>query len=57
VRFVQQALKDLGYDITADGYYGPKTVAAVKRFQAANGLTADGVVGSTTLIALLKKFN
>ena len=57
VRFVQQALKDLGYAITADGYYGPKTAAAVKQFQAANGLTADGVVGSGTLVMLLKKFN
>jgi len=57
VRFVQQAFKDLGYDITVDGYYGPKTAAVVKQFQAANGLTVDGIVGSGTLTALLKKFN
>ncbi|WP_409017997.1 N-acetylmuramoyl-L-alanine amidase [Bacillus velezensis] len=40
-----------------DGYYGPKTANAVKRFQSMYGLTADGIYGLKTkakLEALLK---
>ena len=57
VRYVQQKLKDLGYDLGAsgvDGIYGNKTVAAVKAFQKKNGLVADGVVGPMTYEALDK---
>ena len=34
--------------IAADGSFGPNTEAKVKEWQAANGLTADGVVGDVT---------
>lgn len=49
VRKLQQRLKELGYfPSSVDGDYGEKTVAAVKDFQKANGLTADGVAGPST---------
>jgi peptidoglycan hydrolase-like protein with peptidoglycan-binding domain len=35
-----------------DGIYGPRTEAAVKYFQRANGLVADGIVGQKTWAAL-----
>lgn len=31
-----------------DGYYGPKTANAVKRFQSMYGLPADGIYGPKT---------
>ena len=49
VRAVQQALEDEGFDPGGvDGLYGPKAEAAVKAYQAANGLEADGIVGPKT---------
>jgi peptidoglycan hydrolase-like protein with peptidoglycan-binding domain len=41
--------------IPADGDFGPRTEAAVKTWQAANGLTADGIVGSRTMEKLFGK--
>ncbi len=49
VRQIQQRLLALGYNCgTVDGKYGKRTVAAVKNFQALNGLTPDGKVGPKT---------
>ena len=46
---IQIALKNAGYYAGAiDGQIGPKTKRAIKEFQRANGLTADGVVGKMT---------
>ena len=50
VRAVQKRLKELGYyKGLADGDFGPATETAVKEFQRANGLSADGKVGEKTL--------
>jgi murein L,D-transpeptidase YcbB/YkuD len=50
---LQEALTQLGYDPGgADGNYGNGTTQAVKEFQAAQGLTQDGVAGPATLTAV-----
>ncbi|MGN1369989.1 MAG: peptidoglycan-binding protein [Aristaeellaceae bacterium] len=50
VRQLQLRLKELGYfSGTADGDFGDATEAAVRAFQARNGLTVDGKAGTTTL--------
>lgn len=53
VKTLQARLNELGYSCgIVDGVFGAKTVAAVKSFQTANGLTADGIVGTQTWAAL-----
>lgn len=55
VRVLQQALIDLGYfEGTADGTFGDQTEAAVRAFQSANGLKADGLAGTKTCLKLDK---
>jgi hypothetical protein len=53
VVWAQQHLATAGYTIPIDGDYGPTTQTAVETFQAAEGLTADGIVGPATWAALL----
>lgn len=56
VRTVQGMLMALDYlSGVADGIFGTKTYLAVRAFQRANGLTADGVVGKATYAKLLEK--
>lgn len=53
VREMQDMLIGLGYLTgTADGIFGQGTETALKKFQAANGLTADGICGAATFQAL-----
>lgn len=52
VREVQELLNDRGYRVAVDGDYGLGTAVAVLKFQAARGLTRDGIAGDRTLAAL-----
>jgi peptidoglycan hydrolase-like protein with peptidoglycan-binding domain len=71
VAFPIQSLGNRGIDVQAaqglllahgipsaiDGSFSPATVEAVKTFQAANGLTASGIVGTTTWEKLIVGLN
>lgn len=53
VKQIQTKLRRWGYYNGAiDGIFGSKTLAAVKWFQSANGLTVDGIAGPKTLAAM-----
>lgn len=48
VELLQSMLNIQGIQVVVDGDFGPNTEKAVKIFQAANGLTVDGIVGPMT---------
>ena len=48
VKSLQKKLNAAGSKLDVDGDFGSKTEAAVKAYQKANGLTADGIVGPLT---------
>lgn len=48
VRKLQQALANAGIPIEVDGFFGPATDQAVRRFQGMKGLLVDGKVGPGT---------
>lgn len=53
VKKLQETLNAMGYDCgTADGIFGAKTEIAVRSFQQANGIAADGIAGKNTLALL-----
>lgn len=55
---VQKILASLGYQPgPLDGVWGRRTAAAVRAFQTAQGLTADGIVGPQTRAALRARAN
>jgi outer membrane murein-binding lipoprotein Lpp len=55
IKDIQACLKNAGfYKGEVDGVKGRKTRSAIRKFQDANGLAADGVVGNRTWEALSK---
>lgn len=52
VSTLQALLNGKGQHLDVDGGFGPLTLAAVKFFQSASGLSADGEVGANTKAAL-----
>ena len=54
VKVLQFLLDEHGYDCgKADGIFGKKTEAALKTYQKAKGLTADGICGKNTWTKIL----
>ncbi len=44
VRKVQYLLRERGYNVVPDGFYGLRTEGRVREFQAQEGLRIDGLV-------------
>ncbi len=56
VKRLQAELRRLGYfKGPISGFYGPLTTAAVKRFQRASGLHADGIWGPKSVAAMKRR--
>ena len=54
VVWAQEHLRSAGEPVTIDGGFGPATRHAVKAFQAAHHLEADGIIGPATWRTLLR---
>jgi peptidoglycan hydrolase-like protein with peptidoglycan-binding domain len=55
IKELQLALRALGFKVSNDGQYGPRTVKAVKKFQKQHKLEQDGLVGARTARAINKE--
>ena len=54
VKWLQWELTRQGLPVTIDGIFGQQTEDAVRRFQNANRLVCDGLVGPKTIAALIE---
>lgn len=54
VVWAQEHLVSAGYPIAVTGDFGYHTLLDIQAFQAAHGLTADGIIGQETWTALLR---
>jgi murein L,D-transpeptidase YcbB/YkuD len=52
VRVLQKRLTVEGFDVVADGVFGPKTRDALAVYQGRNGLIQDGIAGPSTRASL-----
>ena len=52
VAALQRYLTQLGFDVSADGNFGPGTERALRSFQSRSGTTPDGVAGPRTKAAI-----
>lgn len=57
VKWLQWALIKEGAKISLDGKFGPKTRDALKAFQTAYNLTADGIAGPKTQAIIKEKYS
>ncbi len=53
VTAAEYLLRHRGYTVVADGQFDAQTTTAVKAFQSANGLLADGIIGEATYLKLV----
>ena len=53
VTWLQKALINRGYKISADGIFGSKTKEALIKYQKSRGLSADGICGAGTVKAII----
>ena len=49
VTWLQKALINRGYKISADGIFGTQTKEALIKYQKSRGITADGICGAGTV--------
>ncbi|CRK56505.1 N-acetylmuramoyl-L-alanine amidase [Alloactinosynnema sp. L-07] len=60
VTSAQHLLRHHGYNISADGNFGPGTADAVRQFQTAKGIGVDGQIGPQTwakLVVSVQRYN
>lgn len=54
VKWLQWMLNEAGANLSVDGIFGKKTLAAVEEFQRDHGLNADGIVGKLTKAEIMR---